>query len=293
VDANWSAVVADFNGDGAPDLADSFNQWIQVGGIPTGSVSILLNDSPGNGFLATGVSSASYVWPTGATSMVIAFGTNLAPQTAIAQDPTNPPTTLGGIRVHLLDRVITIGPNDTDILAPLFYVSPSQINFELSTQGTFVYIGIEQVGSPFVQQGLIIPVRPVAPDLYTLNASGLAAATAVSVASDGSQTQIPVVSCVGALCSAVPLNLTGNPVYLSLYGTGFGASSTQSNAVCTVGGVDVQPTYFGPQLQIPGFDQINLLLPQSLAGAGTARIQCSVTTSSATVNTNSVYVVVH
>jgi uncharacterized protein (TIGR03437 family) len=144
-----------------------------------------------------------------------------------------------------------------------------------------------------VQQGLIVPVQLVAPDLYTVNASGLAAASAVDIASDGTQTQIPVVSCAGTPCTAVPVNVTGNPVYLNLYGTGFGASSTQGNVACTVGGVEVQPTYFGPQLQIPGFDQINLPLPQSLAGTGTANIQCSVKTGSATVNTNSVYVVAY
>ncbi len=107
VGANSSAVVADFNADGALDLADSFTVFIPVGGVPSGDVSILLNDSPGNGFFVTGVSSASYVWPSGATSIVIAFGTNLASQTATAEDPSNPPTTLGGIRVHLLDRVLT------------------------------------------------------------------------------------------------------------------------------------------------------------------------------------------
>jgi uncharacterized protein (TIGR03437 family) len=50
---------------------------------------------------------------------------NLAPQVeAAAASPY--PTTLGGIRVHVSYRSQT-----NDILAPLLYVSPTQINYIL------------------------------------------------------------------------------------------------------------------------------------------------------------------
>jgi uncharacterized protein (TIGR03437 family) len=290
-----AAVVADFNGDGLNDLAESIDRYAVMGTFSEAHVAMLINDSPGDGFLVTGVSSPTYKWPAGATSMVTAFGTDFASVTATAQSAASPPTTLGGIRVHILDRSrfdASFNAITTDELAPLFYVSPTQINFEISTTDTFVYISIEHVGSPYVPKGMIIPVQPVAPDLYTLNSSGLAAATAVQLAAMGSFTAIPVTSCNSATCSPVSVNVSSGAVYLSLYGTGFDSGGSLANVTCKVGGTSVQPTYAGPQLQIPGFDQMNLLLPSSLAGTGDALVQCSFGASTQTVSTNPVHITI-
>jgi uncharacterized protein (TIGR03437 family) len=283
VTGDFAAVVADFNGDGLNDVAEASNRE-DLFDFLDANVAILLNDSPGDGFLVTGVSSPSYKWPTGATSTVTAFGMNLASVTASAPNAASPPTTLGGIRVHFLDRsrfAVGLNPITADELAPLFYVSPTQINFEISTTDTFVYVSIEHVGSPSVPKGMIIPVQPIQADLYTLNASGLAAATAVQISPSGSV--IPV--------SVTPINVSSGQIYLSLYGTGFD-SVLSSNVACTIAGVSVQPTYSGPQLQIPGFDQINLLLPASLTGTGDAAVQCSFGPATPPAVTNTVHVTI-
>jgi hypothetical protein len=76
-------------------------------------------------------------------SMGAIFGANLAAETAAASPPW--PTTLGGIEVHLIVDTITIdlsGPgglvpivatqpcqSNCELIAPLIYVSPTQINF--------------------------------------------------------------------------------------------------------------------------------------------------------------------
>ena len=97
--------IADINGDKSPDIADG------VAKLNSGVISVLLNDSPGDGFLTAGVSSATLTWPIGPVSIASAFGTNLAPQTAAASGNSSP-TTFGGIRVHVRD-------SRGDTLAPL------------------------------------------------------------------------------------------------------------------------------------------------------------------------------
>ena len=264
-----ATAVADFNGDGLPDIAAGY---VVEGLTPNraASVSILLNDGPGDGFAATGLSSATWNWPVGPGSLVSAFGVNLAPRTE-ATTTSPAPTTLGGIRVHLRDR-----SHPDDRLAPLLFVSPTQINFvvtspslpfppdlEIPAPDTYVWVTIEPVGFPYVPKGMAIPIQTLAPGLFALD-SGLAAATAVRIAPDGTQTPVSV---------SEPIDISGDPVYLSLYGTGFSRAST-ANSNCTIGGQALPATYAGPQMQIAGLDQINVILPRTLAGTGNTSITC-------------------
>jgi uncharacterized protein (TIGR03437 family) len=234
-----STAVGDFNNDGLPDLAS--NVLLEPG--PTGNfhevgeIDVLLNDSPGNGFTALGVSSAAWASPVAPGSIVSAFGTNLAPTTASV--PLGPslsfppaPTTLGGIRLHVRDRSHT-----ADFLAPLIYVSPTQINYILNSTDPYAWVDIERVGSPYVPQGMVVPIQPIAPGFYA------AAYT------------------------------TNAPGYLSLYGTGF-AQADAALSSCTIGSQNVPITYAGPEIQIAGLDQVNLLLPASLSGAGVQPLSC-------------------
>jgi uncharacterized protein (TIGR03437 family) len=272
-----STAVADFNGDGLPDLASGYS-FDGLDDASESGVSVMLNDSPGNGFTATGVSSASYTWPVGSSgSLVSAFGLNLASATEAATSYPWP-TTLGGIRLHLKDR-----SHPGDVLAPLLYVSPTQINYLMPltdppvdygerTGDPFAWISIERVGSPWVAQGMSVPVRVLAPGLFT-QGDGLAAASAVRIAGDA-RVPVPVTACAGPICTAVPIDLSGAPVYLSLYGTGLALAAT-SLSTCSIAGQTLPVSYAGPQIQIAGLDQINVLLPKSLAGTGNTSISCS------------------
>jgi len=272
-----STAVADFNGDGLPDLASGYS-FDGFEDASESAVSVMLNDSPGNGFTATGVSSATYTWPVGSSgSLVSAFGLNLAPATEAATSYPWP-TTLGGIRLHLKDR-----SHPGDVLAPLLYVSPTQINYVMRlidppvdygerTGDPFAWISIERVGSPWVAQWMSVPVRILAPGLFT-QGDGLAAASAVRISGDA-RVPVPVTACAGPICTAVPIDLSGAPVYLSLYGTGLALAVT-SLSTCSIAGQTLPVAYAGPQIQIAGLDQINVLLPQSLAGAGNTSISCS------------------
>jgi uncharacterized protein (TIGR03437 family) len=61
-------------------------------------------------------------------------------------------------------------------------------------------------------------------------------------------------------------------VFLVLYGSGLQAAGT-TGITATVNGISAQVVYAGPQGSFPGLDQVNLLLPASLAGKGNVNVQ--------------------
>jgi uncharacterized protein (TIGR03437 family) len=198
-----------------------------------------------------------------ATGVNLAFG---APATG-----TNPPTPfLGGSSVLIKDA----GGRTTP--APLLYVSPGQINFVVpSTVANGIATVTITTAGPF-QTSTYIPVSTVAPGLFTLNGVGLAAATAVRVAANGTQTSVPVFTTNSdGSYAAAPISLSGGSVYLTLYGTGIQAAGT-SGVTATVGGATAKVLFAGPQGSSPGLDQVNLQIPASLAGAGNTNIQLTV-----------------
>jgi uncharacterized protein (TIGR03437 family) len=275
VSAPVLSVSSDLNGDGLPDLVFAYQQMIGTT-VNQLSISVLLNDTNGSGFVVPGVSSASYTSPVGYYSLVTAFGSDLAPAPASAKSIPLP-THLGGIRLHIR------GSDGVDQLAPLLYVSPSQINYVLpsGTLGPFAALSIERDGTPFVERAVSVPFDPFAAALFVRSPSGLAVASAIRVAKDGTRTDVPVVQCSASGCSAVPIDVTDGPVYLSSYGTGFAVNVDgilftpgQFIGSCDVNEQAVRILYAGPQGQFPGVDQINIKLPTSLAGSGDTAIDC-------------------
>ncbi|HVW11739.1 MAG TPA: FG-GAP-like repeat-containing protein, partial [Bryobacteraceae bacterium] len=222
-----AAVSADFNGDSLPDIV-AYD--LEAAGE---SIDLLGNDSPGDGFWTAGVSSATGAWPVAAGSFVSAYGVNLASKTEIATD--NPlPTTLGGIRVHLHGNVVA-----NDQLAPLLYVSPTQINYLLTSSDPVTFVDIEHVGTPWTQHAIVVNVVPMAPGFFDVGYSAAAGG------------------------------------YLTMYGTGY-ASAVTAGSACYFGSAQTPGavTYAGPQPTIAGLDQVNILLPGSLAGAGVQPVFC-------------------
>jgi uncharacterized protein (TIGR03437 family) len=265
-----SAVIAasgDFNGDGLTDLV-----------FVTGTtLSVLLNDSRGVPPLALGQSAPTGAGPLAPSSIGSIYGKSLARVVATAAGPTLP-TQLGGIRLRVRDST------DTVRLAPLFYVSPAQINFLVPEQTAIgpMALLVDDGSATLVETANATLVGYAAPGIFAANGQGqgVAAATAVRVQADGSLQPVPVFDCKGSgQCTAVPIDLAGGrPVYLSLYGTGFRAVPTRGyrqppDTSCTIGGLPAVVQFVGAQSTIPGLDQLNLLLPASLP-TGTASVEC-------------------
>jgi uncharacterized protein (TIGR03437 family) len=180
------------------------------------------------------------------------------------------PTRLGGISLEVRDKA------GAARLAPLLYVSSSQINFQVPPDTALgeATLSIVADRGPTLAGGM--QVDAVAPALFLVNLPlgeentlGFPAALAVRVASDGQQTPVPVFMCPpfpGATCgpARIPLPPTGDPIYLSFFGTGFRGANA-GNVICTINGVRVPVEYAGPQ-GTPSLDQINIRLLPAVRG---------------------------
>ena len=200
------------------------------------------------------------------------FGEGLAIQTAAATlQPL--PLTLGGTAVTVTDLA------GVARRAPLFYVSPGQINYLMPAGTAPGAATVTAVRDDGIASGEPITVAPVAPGLFSANANGagVAAAYGVRVSASGAQTPVPVYECGTAAlsCRAVPIDLgaEGDQVVLALFGTGirFGSGSVEAR----IGGVPAAVSYAGAQGQYAGLDQVNVRIPASLRGRGEVQVVLS------------------
>ncbi len=203
------------------------------------------------------VNAASLSQPVAPGSIVSIFGTNLADavHSAVA---TPLPINLGGTSV-------TIG----GVSAPLFYVSPGQINAQTPSSLTVTYAAFT-TANVVVTTGagssapVAVPLYVEGPGVFTADGSGCGQAAALNVAPDGS------FSPNSASNSAAPGD------FVVLFGTGFGkpyfppADGTPATAVQTleygsgfsINGAGSFPLpYLGLAPGLVGTDQANLQIP--------------------------------
>ena len=162
-------------------------------------------------------------------------------------------------------------------LAPLFYVSPDQLSFEVPptvVPGT-ASATVSSGDGAVTETAANVQITKVAPGLFTLNNSGLAAAYATRVLANTSTVALEPAYQTGPLGTFIPLPISmgasGDTVVLTLYGTGFDAA-TVATTTATVNGVSTPVLFAGSQMQYTGLDQLNLQLPHSLAGSGNVDI---------------------
>jgi uncharacterized protein (TIGR03437 family) len=223
------------------------------------------------GRAAATVSAASYAdAELAADSIASAFGTNLATVTdGAASLPL--PASLGGTSVKVKDAA------GVERIAPLFFVSPNQINY-LIPAGTADGIASVTItnGAGEVTSGLL-SIGNVAPGLFTAEASGqgFAAADVVYVAADGSQTLSSVTRFDAAQNKRVglPIDLSYEAAVLVLYGTGIRQRSDVSAVRVRIDGVDAPLDYAGQQGGYFGLDQVNVRLPRNLSGRGVVTVE--------------------
>lgn len=278
--ASTSVVAGDFDGDGRPDLAavsfpldlislrNLMNYVFHTGGPgpqPAGSVTILLNT------IATPLgleNAASFsIGSLAPESIASVFGAGFA--TTKGSATTLPlPMLLNGAAVNVQDALGVMRP------APLFYVSPTQINFEIPA-GTAAGNATLSVVTSSTNFSATLKIVSVAPGVFTLNGlGGLAAALVLRVHADGTQS-VENVYQVDPLTGSVfglPIDLGPDTeqVYLLIYGTG--VRNAQS-VTATVGGATVPVLFAGAQGTYVGEDQINVgPLPRSLAGQGKVNV---------------------
>lgn len=221
--------------------------------------------------VVTTVSAASFTGSAHAPeSIVAAFGTELATST-LAATSVPLPTSLAGTSVKVKD---TMG---IERLAPLFFVAPTQINYQMPAVVTGGPASITVTGGNGAISTGTVSIVPVAPALFSANATGqgIASGVVLRVKADGTTIYEALAQFDAAQNRfvTVPIDLgpeTGaaDQVFLILYGTGLRGRSALSAVTATLGGATCEVLYVGPTPGFIGLDQVNLRIPGSLRGRG-------------------------
>ena len=198
-------------------------------------------------------------------SLATANGQNLATGTAAASGALT--TSLSGATVSIVD-----GQGATT-QARLLSVSPNQIEFVVPATAA---LGTAQVivnNGSTTQTANNVQISETSPGLFTAHAgSSLATGYVVQVNCRGEMTdrfrQSPP---CGTVPAPIALSSTYN-LHSVLLGTGFAAGGT-ALTTATINGVNAPVSYAGPEGTYTGLDQINILIPASLAGKGWVNVQ--------------------
>ena len=266
-------VCGDFNRDGRPDLAFPLISALSTATLtgnstnnilpglqaqPAGTMEVLLNTTPPSTF--TDANAAGFERGAMAQdSIVAAFGGGLASTTA---QPPALTTTLGGVTVTVKDSAGTSRP------AELFYVSPTQINYAMPA-GTATGAASITIANGAASVTASQQIVSVLPGLFTVD--GIAAAN-VETYRNGALTSAALafqVTAAGAIAPQ-PIDVSAGQVFLLMYGTGIRHAESVTVNLGSLTGLPV--AYAGAQGAYIGEDQINVLLPASLAGAGVIQV---------------------
>jgi uncharacterized protein (TIGR03437 family) len=175
------------------------------------------------------------------------------------------PTTLGGVSAVFRDST------GVERLAALKYVSPGQINAVVPPDAPPGQSAvIVRTGAVDLESGMAT-IADTAPALFSGDGSGTGGAAALVYVfrANGSVTFTPTFRCDGhGSCSTNPIDMggDGDVAVLELYATGLRRAAPA--VLVRVAGQDLTPLYAGPQPQYGGVDQVNVILPPSLRGAG-------------------------
>jgi uncharacterized protein (TIGR03437 family) len=237
----------------APNGGDAFDSTMFSSSILTISFAAPSVNAGGT------VNGGSFASSLAAAGIASAFGTNFTIGNNFAT-AVPLPTTLGGVSVKL---------NNT--AAPLFFVGPNQVNFQIPWE----LLGQTQTSLTITNPGGIsatqtINLSPAAPGVFTVDSSGKGQGAA----------QISNTAIFAAPANSIP-GASARPAqrgeFITIYCSGLGAvqSPPASGAAAsgqptlalptmTIGGVAVTPSFAGLAPGFVGLYQINAQVPQSV-----------------------------
>lgn len=218
--------------------------------------------------ILTSVSAASFQPAALASESIVSmFGADLG---AAAQPAAGSPlpTTLGGVSIRVRDGL------GEERLAPLFYSSPGQINYQIPPGSTVGAATVSVLKAGGVAASEVVQIAGASPGFFTANADGQGAPAAVllRISRNGTQAYESVVdpdpSTGKFVVRPIDFGAEDDQVFLILFGTGFRFHSSLQNTQVHIGDVITTPFYAGQQGGFIGLDQINIPLSRSLAGRG-------------------------
>jgi uncharacterized protein (TIGR03437 family) len=259
------------NGPARFTVAPNPNATSRTGTVSLGS-SVVTVTQLARTAIASAASYATNEFAPGA--IATAFGQNLATATAIAR--TNPlPTQLANTIVRVRDS------SNVTRDAPLFAVSPGQINFLLPTETALGKATVLVFNNNLIVATSDLTIVALAPGLFAANADGQGPPAGV-VLRVRNELQIyePLTRFDQATNRnvAIPIDLgpAGDDVFLILFGTGFRTRAPNGLATATLGGATAEVFYAGPQGGFAGLDQLNLRVPRSLVGRGLTNLAVTI-----------------
>ncbi len=222
--------------------------------------------------LLTAVNAADFrPGPLAPDSIASVFGANLAQASDLAGSQPLP--------FSLAETTLTIN----GIEAPLFFVSPDQINFavpwSLDPGRATIMVKNSMTGYAIGK----VEIGPAAPAIFTQDATGKGLAAAVATIDGATYQSSPFDVIIG-----------GRSNVLVLYGTAIRRAIAENrndeNGVAesinvTIDGVPARVLYAGAQGAFSGLDQINIELPPSLAGRGRREVEVIVSVNGVSANT--------
>jgi len=197
------------------------------------------------------------------------FGSGLAASTEQAAVIPLPTTLATNTSLNVVTSTATLS-------APLFYVSPTQINFQLPFEiGNVGSVSLVLTTGGVSSSPLSVGVAPTSPGIFA-STTGAAAAlhgltnTSITAASPASPGEIIVVYCAG-LGAVTPTVLSGTaappagPV-----------SNTNNTVTATIGGTSAVVQFAGLAPGYVGLYQVNMVVPATVAASATVPIVVTV-----------------
>jgi uncharacterized protein (TIGR03437 family) len=224
---------------------------------------------------AASVSAASYQGSEIACEEIAsAFGANLATGRQLASSLPLP-VSLNGTSITIKDSA------GIEHLAPLFFVSPGQINYLIPKEASLGTATLTiNSGDGAIASGTV-SITSVHPGLFTADASGSGLPAAFILRTSGNSQSIEAImrydtSQQKFLPIAIDLGSTNDQVFLVLFGTGLRNRSSQANVTVRIGGVNADVAFAGAQGTMSGLDQVNARIPRSLIGHGETEVVLTV-----------------
>ena len=283
------------NGFDIADLTNNAYAAFNVGGVPqlftinlgTGAATMVGNIGPMGAETIRGIAVASNLTHASAQPMGMAV-TNAASFAVDAVAPNSLAAVFGNFQTDGgVLRVVTSFPLPTTLggvsvmvggqPAQLLATSTGQLNIltpNIPVGQTLIMV----TNSDSSVLGGRVNVVSLAPGIFSARSNGQGTAAAVWT-TDGVNFQ-SVLNPDGTE-RPLPAGSATSPTFLILFTTGM-SSATASAVSVSIGGANVTPTFAGPVPGLVGLEQINMVIPPSLAGGGSVPIR--VTTGGRTTN---------
>ncbi len=269
-----------YDGDGFPAIKFRLNLPNRIAAVTDETLAVLdernhrirlLTAEPPEPVISSILNGASYTDSLAPGTVGVIEGVDLASGTeALKRLPESVPlpTALLETSVTVTDRTPTSWARRK---AGLYSISPTEIRFLMPERAAngLVIVTVEREGKASKRRG--IHLGKVAPALFSANGDGrgVAAASAIRVARNGTETSLEVVRYDSALrryvATPIDLRSSRDPVYLTFFGTGM--RGRDEAASVTIGGERVDVHSLEPASGFSGVDELVVgPIPRSISG---------------------------